>query len=336
MDHVSPSVSILLPFYNAEHTLPEAVNSLLGQTFTDFELLLINNCSSDGSEKMAAALATKDARIRLLSEEEQGITYALNTGLKQAKGKYIARMDADDISYPDRLALQFHYLEAHPQTDVLACQVDFSGPASSEGIRAYIDWNNRLLSYEQMYLNRFVDAPLIHPSVMFRKTLIKNFGGYRQGDFPEDFELWLRWMEAGVHFAKYPQPLLCWKDHPQRLTRQDERYSQEAFYRIKSHYLARWLRRHNPFHPEIVVWGAGRKSRQRLQWLQAAGIQIRSYIDINEKRTSTRSCIHFEEIAPPGAYFILSNVAKRGRGEDIRQYLMNKGYTEGVNFLMMA
>ena len=331
-----PSVSVLLPFRNAGDRLADAIRSILNQTFTAFELLLVDNASTDKSPDIAHHLARQDSRISLLKEDIVGIVPALNTGLVYTKAPYIARMDADDIAYPERLARQLQYLQNHPDVGLVASQVDFEGPPQARGLYAYVEWSNQLISHEQLALNRFVDAPLIHPSAMFRKQLADEYGGYREGDFPEDFELWLRWMEVGVRFAKIGSPLLRWQDHPHRLTRRNERYRPEAFYRIKALYLNRWLRTHNPFYPEVVVWGAGRKSRQRAALLEAEGSRIKAYIDIKAHKTSTRPCIHFQDIALPGSYFIVSYVANRGQREKVRAFLLSKGYVEGKHFLLAA
>lgn len=331
-----PKVSVVLPFRNAEETLKEAVKSILDQSFSDFELLLVDNASTDGSVKIAEGFAHQDARIRLLTEPNVGLVYGLNAGLKHAQGEYIARMDADDIAYPKRLELQHKFLVQNPSVDVVATQVAFESGNESKGIQAYIQWSNQLISHEEIQLNRFVDAPLIHPTVMFRQDLISEYGNYRYGDFPEDFELWLRWLEKGVHFYKLPQSLLYWRDHPHRLTRVDPRYRTEAFYQVKSEYLSRWLRQHNPFHPEVVVWGAGRKSRQRVKLLEKTGIYIKAYIDVVANRTRTKPCIHYQDIEAPGKYFILSYLSNRGQRSKIKTHLLQKSYREGIDFLLVG
>lgn len=332
----SPAISVVLPFRNATKSLEEAVLSILDQSFTDFELLLVDNHSEDGSSRIAQQLAEADARINLLYEPQPGIVNALQRGLDHALAPYIARMDADDVAYPQRLSSQYDFLQKHPQVGVLASQVDFEGHKEAKGLRTYVKWSNHLLSHDQLLLNRFVDAPLVHPTVMFRKGLLDQHGGYRSGDFPEDFELWLRWMEAGVRFEKIDRALLCWRDHPDRLTRCSVRYRPEAFYQVKAYYLNHWLIQHNPFYPEVVIWGGGRKSRQRAALLEEQGGVIKAYLDIRADKTSTRPCIHYLDIAPPGHYFVVSYVANRGQREKIREFLIGRGYVEGINFLLAA
>lgn len=330
------SVSVILPFRNAEQTLTDAIKSILDQSLHDFELLLVDNASTDGSLAIARSFAHAHDHTHIIEAPEAGLVRALNTGLAHAKGKYIARMDADDIAYPDRLRLQYQYLEQNLSVDVIACQVACDKNEYSKGIQSYVRWSNAIIKHEDILLNRFVDAPLIHPTVMFRRSLLSRFGSYLEGDFPEDFELWLRWMDQGVRFYKLPEVLLYWRDSEKRLTRKDQRYRPEAFYRIKTKYLVKWLQKHNPFHPQVVVWGGGRKSRQRASLLEEKGIEVSAYIDIIPDKTTSKPCIHYLDIEKPGKYFILSYVSNRGQREKIRNYLLQKDYQEGIHFLLVG
>jgi glycosyltransferase involved in cell wall biosynthesis len=333
-----PKVSIVLPFYNCEERLSDAVESILAQTFEDYELLLVNNNSSDNSYDIAAGFAAKDSRINLIEEPRQGIVYALNTGIEAAKGSLIARMDSDDISYPQRIEKQVMFLDDHAEVGVVACQVThealIDNPQAQEGLRLYVEWNNKLITHDDIQINRFIESPVVHPTVMFRKELIDQHGGYLNGDFPEDYELWLRWLSKGVKMYKIPEILLDWADLPTRLTRQDERYTDQAFFEVKSRYLIDWLKDHNTFFPEVVVWGAGRKSRQRFFILHELGIHAKFYIDL--RANPERKVIQYQHTPPAGRHFILSYVSNRGAREKIKMFLVELGYTEGKDFICVA
>src|SRR6056297_406605 len=116
-----PEISVILPFQNAETTLSEAVQSIVNQTFPDFELLLVDNNSSDNSRNIACKWAKKDQRISLLEEKRPGVAHAMNCGLKNAGGRFVARMDADDISHPERLEKQLLFLKKNPDTGLVGC-----------------------------------------------------------------------------------------------------------------------------------------------------------------------------------------------------------------------
>lgn len=333
-----PKVSIILPFYNCEHLLSDAIESVLAQTLVDFELLLIDNNSIDNSYDIATGFAINDERIKIIDEPRQGIVYALNTGIKHANSSFIAQMDAGNICYPERLEKQLNYLESNTKTGVVSSQVKFiptsETPEELDGLKHYIIWNNKLITNEDISINRFVESPMVHSSVMFRKELIEQHGGYLNGDFPEDYELWLRWISKGVIMHKLPEILLDWVAKPQQLTQLDEKYTDQAFFEVKSRYMFDWLKDNNQYHPEVAVWGAGRKSRQRFYILHELGIQAKFYIDL--RANPERKVIQFQHTPPAGRQFILSYVANRSARENIKIFLVELGYVEGKDFICMA
>lgn len=335
-----PTISVLLPAYNAAATLPTALDSLLAQTRTDFEILAVDDGSTDATSAVLAQYAQAEARIRVLRLGHSGIVAALNTGLAACQGQYIARMDSDDICHPRRLEHQAAFLEAHPHIGLVACRVDFPRHHGNAGYARYVQWSNQIQTAEQIQQHCFIESPFAHPSVLFRRDLVDTHGGYATGDFPEDYELWLRWLERGVRMHKLQTVCLTWNDPPHRLSRTDPRCRREAFYKIKAYYLARWSARHNPHHPTIVVWGAGRKTRQRAAWLTAQGLHITAYIDIDPAKIGHR--IHGiptwgpADIPPPGDCCILSFVETRGAREKIIAFLARHGYIWGRDFLPAA
>ncbi|MEM6844326.1 MAG: glycosyltransferase family A protein [Bacteroidota bacterium] len=331
-----PLVSVILPFYNAEATLHRAIESIVKQTFPNWELILVDNQSTDSSYLIAQHFANKDNRIQIIDEPKSGVTFAFNAGLNHARGKYVARMDADDYSHPQRLEQQIYYLENHLGIDAVSGLVNYQADIPQAGMQHYVDWTNTLVSSEQIADNRFVELPTINPTLMFRQDSLEKCGSYQSGDFPEDYELVLRWLEQGAIIGKVDTTVLDWYDHPNRLTRADSRYSTEAFYRIKTKYLVEWLQQNNPFHPEVVVWGGGRKARQRAKLLEDYRVTIDAYIDVVPDKTAEKPCIYFKDIGSPGQYFILSYVGNRGRKEEIRQFLVNRGYRETIHFLLVA
>lgn len=138
--HTYPKVSLVLPFYNAEATLERSIKSIKYQTLLELELILVNNNSTDKSVHIAQKLSASDKRIKLLHEHQQGVTFAANTGNNAACGEYVARMDADDSSMPERLEKQTRLLDCPPQTDVVSCMVKHVDPSEkSEGIKKYVE-----------------------------------------------------------------------------------------------------------------------------------------------------------------------------------------------------
>jgi glycosyltransferase involved in cell wall biosynthesis len=332
-----PKVSILLPFYQAARTLESAVWSLLEQTFADWELLLLDDGSMDHGTYHAAGFASRDPRVVMQRLPHTGIVQTLNVGLDLARAPLVARMDADDICLPDRLAEQVGYLDGNGHVGMVSCLVEHLGKGDKQqGYANHVEWTNSLVTSEEIALGRFVESPFAHPSVMFRKELVQKHGGYRDGNFPEDYELWLRWMDAGVVMGKVPKVLLRWRDLPDRLSRNDARYRLEAFYRMKFEYLAKVLPQGKP----IWIWGAGRTTRHRATWLQELGVRIEGYYDVDPKKTGDPRIglvvKGHEEIEEPGDRFILVLAGARGIRQQIRGFLAGRGWMEGKDFLFGA
>ncbi|MBI1356294.1 MAG: glycosyltransferase [Acidobacteria bacterium] len=334
-------ISVLLPVYNERTLLGEALDSLLAQTEPDFEIVAVDDGSTDGTADLLDARARQDSRLRPLHLPHGGIVAALNAGLAVAQGRYIARMDADDVARPDRLRLQAELLDRRPEVGLVAGRVRFLGDAQAQaGMARFVGWTNGLLSAERISCERFVESPFVHPSVMFRRELVEQFGGYRAGDFPEDYELWLRWLEAGVRMEKLDAELLDWRERPQRLTRTDPRYGVEAFFRCKAPYLARRLAEINPQHPRVVVWGAGRVTRLRLRPLFELGIEPSAWIDIDRNKigwtVQGAPVLGPGDLPQPAETFVLAAVGKRGARELIEPVLRRRGFVVGRTCLFCA
>lgn len=332
-----PEVSVILPYFNAENTLAAAVESMLNQTFTSLEILLVNNNSTDRSFSVAREFAKKDSRIRLLNETKQGVDHAMNCGLENSRGRFIARMDADDISHPERLEKQVRFLIENPETGLVGSFVEYvPHNTGTVGFKRFVKWTNSFHTPEEIERNRFVEIPVVNPTILFRRELYEKFGGCRQGNFPEDYEMQLRYLDAGIKMAKIPEPLLEWHDYSTRLTRTDGRYTTEAFFRVKATYFRKWSEQNNLHHPEIWVWGAGRKTRQRARMLEKEGLKIRGFIDIVEGKTTKKTTLHYSEIPSPGKIFVVPMVAKYGARELIRKSLLERHFSEGKDFIFLA
>ncbi len=328
---------MILPFYNAGNTLDRAIRSILTQEMEDFELILIDNGSTDNSLSIAEAFCAEDTRLRLTTEAQRGVVHASNTGAGLARGGYIARMDADDEALPEKLKLQAKYLDEHPDCDAVAGLAEHvSHSSQTTGFSRFVAWSNAIRSDEEIFHNRFIELPVINPTLMWRRQTAEAHGLYQSGDFPEDYEMILRWLDEGVKIVKIPEVVLKWYDSDTRLTRTDDTYSDKAFYRIKSRYLAKWLQQHNPFHPSVAVWGASRISRRRVKLLEQHGINVCCFIDTKKSRQIVKEVIYYQDLPEAGSLFILSYIRQMDNRDRIRKFLSNKGYQEGKNFLMVS
>ncbi|MFW6324897.1 MAG: glycosyltransferase [Desulfovibrionales bacterium] len=336
-----PRISVLLPVYNAETTLIPALESLFQQSYPHFEIIAVDDGSTDRSGMILQRLSLLDPRLRVISRPHRGIVSALNTAISLSRAPLLARMDADDIALPGRLKVQKELLQVHPETGLVASKVGYLGKRrKNQGYARYVDWTNTLISHKKISINRFVESPLAHPTVMFRKNLVERFGPYREGPFPEDYELWLRLLENGVRMQKIPRTLLFWRDSSGRLSRTHSNYSPEAFSRVKAEYLSQWLTHNNPHHPRVILWGSGRITRKRAGFLLQAGIEFSAYVDIDLNKIGHTiqgvPVLSPDQIPPPGKAFILSFVSKRGAREEIGWMLDCLGYRIGVDYVFGA
>lgn len=193
----SAVVSVVMPVYNCEQFLPEALASLLIQTFEDFEIIAINDGSTDGSLRILERFAKLDNRLKIINQENSGIVTALNRGISEARGKYIARMDGDDISFPNRFKEQVSVLETEPNTMLVAGDFEVIDEASRTLYREVVVPDNEFIS-RAFYLRNAI----AHGSVMFRKQAFEKAGPYSDKYGPtEDMELWLRMLKYGKFTA---------------------------------------------------------------------------------------------------------------------------------------
>lgn len=333
---IKPLISVLLPIHNAAATLPACLQSLARQTFTDYEVLAIDDGSSDETPAIIAAAAARDVRIVPINAGRIGLPAALNLGLALARAPIIARMDADDVMHPDRLARQYHALQEHPALALVASRVvAFPAHAVRAGLREYLRWQNRVVTPEHIATEIYVEAPFVHPSVMFRRAVVQELGGYTDQPWPEDYELWLRMHAAGVQMQKLPDNLLAWREHPTRATRVDPRYAREAFDALRATYLARDHRLHSG--RPLVYWGAGRVTRQRARRLIEQGFSPIAWIDIDPAKigqTIWGAPVHaptwLERQPRP---FVLVYVTNHGARDLIAGWLGEMGYQPGRDYL---
>ncbi|HEU4557669.1 MAG TPA: glycosyltransferase, partial [Longimicrobium sp.] len=284
---MTPAVSIVLPFRNEAAYLPECLESIRVQTLASWELLAIDDGSDDGSAAIVHSFASEDGRVRLLQPGRVGLVAALNLGIAQARAPLVARMDADDLMHPDRLRAQHDYLQARPHVALAATQVELFPPGEVRGgYLEYIRWQNSVLQPEQVAREIYVESPFAHPSVMARTGVLRAAGGYTDGPFPEDYELWLRLHAAGHRMGKVPRVLLRWRERGGRTSRVDPRYTREAFDLLRADHVVRDPRVASG--REIVVWGAGRRSRLRARLTMERGIRPAAWIDIDPRKIGHR------------------------------------------------
>lgn len=205
----SPRVSVILPCHNGEAYLREAIRSILDQTYTDFELIVVDDGSTDGSPAILHDMALDDRRLRIVTQVNGGIVAALNTAMDHARGEYIARMDADDVSFPERLAFQVSYLDRHPEVVIVG--------GHAVGDRHPTPASTRTCGGRHTRTDLTVFPPRVavsmHPLIMMRAAALRAMGGYRH-DYrhAEDYDLFIRASAFG-RIANPPVDVLFYRRH---------------------------------------------------------------------------------------------------------------------------
>lgn len=226
MEKKNPTISVVMSVYNAEKFLPQAIESILNQSFTDFEFIIIEDCSTDNSWAILQNYAQKDKRIKLIQKSENkkmaGFIENLNIGLKQAKGEYIARMDADDISHPTRFQKQVDFLDQNPDIFMVGSAINFIDE-KSEFIKKL-----EACETDEKIKNRMpVHISLYHPVIMFRND---GQTQYREKIFYcEDYDLYLRLINQGKKFYNFTESLLDYRILQSSISRKDGKFLRTLF-----------------------------------------------------------------------------------------------------------
>lgn len=314
------------------------MESILRQTFTDFEVIVVNDGSTDSTPELLDSLAERDSRVRVVHSPQRGIIHALNMGIAVCEGELVARMDADDISHPRRLELQVAMMDSRPDISVCSSLVRmFPRGEVMGGLVRYERWLNSLVTREEIARDMFVESPVAHPSVMMRRAELVEIGGYQDRGWAEDYDLWLRYHAAGRRFAKVESVLCFWRQSAGRLTFTDSRYSVENFLRAKAHYLGAMLRGTDR---PIVLWGAGKTGRRLSKHLVRQGLDLEAIIDIDPSKIGHslrgRPIVSVDYLDDRREVFVIAAVSSHGVRELIREHLSAMGFAEVHDFIYAA
>lgn len=334
----APRVSVLLPCRDAEAFLPEAIASIEAQTFTDFEVVAVDDGSADATRDLLAAWARRSPRVRAGRAAGAGLVAALQTAVAVARGELLARMDADDVAEPARLERQVALLDARPELGACGTLVRyFPRAALRDGARRYERWINALVEPEQIARDLFVECPIAHPTLVLRREALAEVGGYRDLGWPEDYDLVLRLWAAGRAMAKVPETLLRWRERADRLSRVDARYAPQAFRRLKVHALRQTLLGGRS---GAVVWGAGPVGKGFARELRAQGVAVRAFVELDRRKIG-QEIYGAPVVAPDGVdryrdALAVAAVGSPGAREEIRAELLRRGWREMRDFCAVA
>lgn len=234
MNQIIPSISIVMPAYNASEYIRESIDSILEQTYNNFELIIIDDGSADTTIEIINAY--QDERIRLIYNEHDFIG-SLNLGMTKARGKYIVRMDSDDIMLPERLQKQYDFMEANPSIDISGTWMKTFGQSKRE--------MNNAVNHIGLQLQSIFFTPVYHPTAIFKKKIIYNFPKVndiyqvynKEYVFAEDYKLWIILLTEGYKFANIPQVLLYYRSSDTQVTSVKQKEMLQTTLRIQNEYL---------------------------------------------------------------------------------------------------
>jgi glycosyltransferase involved in cell wall biosynthesis len=333
----NPRISVLLPVRNAVATVGKALATVFDQTLPPDEVVVVDDGSTDGTSEVLAAWIQRERRLRVVAGEGKGISRALNRGLAQCQGDWVARMDADDECLASRFEEQWAHLRNDPSLSAVGTQVEIfrDDRPVSPNMQSYGRWMGSLTTPEGLARECFIESPVCHPSVMVRRSVLQALEGYREEDAPEDYELWLRMLDSGHRISNVPRVLLRWRDQDSRLTRTDPRYRQDAHIALKARYLAKRMGS-----TPVVIWGAGPIGLKLFRRLKALGTRVDKLVDIDPRKIGQRiegvPVVDPTALPSPESCHLLAAVGAHGGREDIRKYAVQAGFIEGERFTCCA
>jgi glycosyltransferase involved in cell wall biosynthesis len=336
-----PDVSVLMPYRDAAPHVGEAIESVLAEVGVALELIAIDDGSRDEGPAVVDAIAARDPRVRHVRHggaSGEGIVASLRLGCAIAQGRFLSRMDSDDVSLDGRIRRALERLRAEPSlaavgTRVEAFVADHAGVAVGEGLVRYVDWQNALLTPLDHANALFVESPLCNPSVTMRRDAFERVGGYRETSGPEDYDLFLRFDEAGFGLAKLEAVLLRWRHREERVTFNDPHCRIGRFAELKAPFLAGRLRAlGRPF----AIWGAGKTGKRLARALELHDAWPTRFFDIDPRKLGRPA--RSARIEPPeglrlGEETVVVAVGEPGARDVVRARLDALGLVEGADYL---
>ncbi|WP_318308322.1 glycosyltransferase family 2 protein [Flagellimonas crocea] len=314
-------VSIIIPFKNTAHYLPECLDSIVNQTYTDWEVLAVNDHSTDESFELLTSYSQKDGRIKVFQNKGDGIIPALQKAYHQSQGNFITRMDSDDIMKPNRLEFMVNALKKEGKGHIAVGQVKyFSDRGISNGYERYEEWLNQLTSQGNNFDEIYKECVIPSPCWMAYRDDFEKCKGFEPQRYPEDYDLTFRFYEHGFKIIPCDIVLHLWRDYDTRTSRTHEHYAQNYFLDIKLHY---FLKLNRDIDRPLVVWGAGFKGKKIAKGLKKQGLDFIWLCDNPKKigkKIYGKELVHFEVLQELNNSQSLITVANADAQQEIRRY----------------
>ena len=326
-----PLISILTPFKNTEQYLPECLDSINKQSYQNWELLIVDDHSTDSSFAIVNAYAEKDKRIKLYTNKGQGIINALQLAFSESSGQYITRMDSDDIMHPEKLRTMYNDLNISGKSHVALGLVKyFSEAGIGDGYAKYEAWLNTLTTKGTNYSEIYKECVIPSPCWMMHREDFLKCAAFTPNRYPEDYDLAFRFYKNNMTCIPSETVLHYWRDYSSRASRTDEHYAENHFLELKVDYFLEL--NHDASRP-LTIWGAGQKGKKVAGLLKQKGIDF-IWICDNPKKIGKHiyeELLHdFEYLKKLDKPQSIVSVANPNSQQDI------KSYFESINMYAMS
>ncbi len=330
-------ISILTPFKNTEKFLAECIESILNQTYQNWELIIVDDNSTDNSPEVVKSYQKNDQRIKLHKNPGDGIIEALRFAYEQSHGDYITRMDSDDVMTPNKLEVLFKNLSRFGKKHVAIGLVEyFSSEGISDGYSRYEIWLNDLTIKGQNYSEIYKECVIPSPCWMMHRTDLEACDAFNPDLYPEDYDLTFRMYECNIKCIPNDKVLHKWRDYSTRTSRTHIHYAQNYFLEIKIKY---FLKIDHDIQRPLVIWGAGFKGKSIAKYLIDHGIQF-IWICDNPKKVGKRiygqKMHHFDQLSqlihPQSIITVANEIAQK----EIRSYFAKQGLRSMTDYFFFC
>ena len=332
-----PLISIITPFKDTEIFLPECLDSILNQNYENWELLVVDDHSSDLSRQLVEEYAKKDSRIQLFKNSGDGIIEALRVAFQNSNGDYITRMDSDDIMHPNKLQYMLNDLLQYGKRHVALGLVQyFSKDGISDGYSRYEKWLNNLTKKGTNYSEIYKECVISSPCWMVHKDDLIACEAFNSNRYPEDYDLTFRFYKHGLKCIPSQYLLHLWRHYESRTSRNHVHYTQNYFLDIKLHY---FLELHHDISRTLTVWGAGYKGKKIAKQLKKRSIPF-IWICDNPKKVGKRiyglelyNFNYLKQLKKPQSIITVANTKAQ---KTIRAYFESQGMESMLDYFFFC
>jgi glycosyltransferase involved in cell wall biosynthesis len=319
-------VSILMPAYNAEDYVVPCIHSILAQDFIDWELIVIDDFSTDTTFQILQTFVRQDERINLFRNQAKGIIPALALAFSRANGQYITRMDADDLMPSTKLGVLYNIAKHNPKTIATGQVQYFSDSLVTEGYLRYQNWLNDVLVEHSFEANIYRECIVASPNWMVHRSCFDNEINLADLNYPEDYDLVFKWYQKGYNFSGAPILTHLWREHPERTSRNSDIYQQESFFRLKTNYFIKLELKPNE---KIQLIGAGKKGKLVASILQENSISF-DWFEY-QKNEGMNGVLSVQKLVPQCKTILTNWPVDEGLRIDVKKFIDSKGFVFGKN-----